>query len=357
MPNQAPVDRLRVRLIRWARVVFCLVCLLSIDAIAQAQTVPFRFIIDSQNLSGSDAGCGPRQLSVNVFVNGVGELRNLPGCTNPSACGSPNTNEVYQRLIPVSQATVPIVIDISERDDPPCGGGDDHILKADLVADLNTGLVSGGLQKFKSDGSPGQSSFVTAVTAVEALGFGVGFRIEIHIGSNLQHLASRVRGLRVWRVRSFGSRSAARTGKLRECRAQGRDHRPHAAWSGAGCRRLSRRSRLGEAGAGRLDNESDKPATARRRDRGRSPGGACFPITSARQQLRHQSEAGQFLAAHCFDGRAPGCVDDDRRTADRLRTRRGRRRPRRRRCRSSTPRRSAAGRRICSERIRWRRLQ
>src|SRR4051812_49391913 len=83
---------------------------------AAAQFVPFRFIIDDQDISGSDAICGPRQLSVNVFVNGVGSLRNLPGCTNPAACGSKNVNEIYDVLIPADQASVPIVIDVSERD-------------------------------------------------------------------------------------------------------------------------------------------------------------------------------------------------------------------------------------------------
>jgi len=151
----------------------------SIDASAQAQTVPFRFIIDGQDISGSDAVCGPRQLSVNVFVNGVGELRNFPGCTNPAACGSPGTFEVYQVPIPVSQASVPIVIDISERDDPLCGGGDDHILTANLTADLNTGNINGGLITFKSDGSVDQSTFLVATTSVTGLdGFGVSFRIE-----------------------------------------------------------------------------------------------------------------------------------------------------------------------------------
>src|SRR4051812_40945984 len=102
--------------------------LVSIHADA-APLVPFRFIIDSQDIFGSDAACGPRQLSVNVFVNGVGSLRNLPACPpNPAACGGANVFEVYEVQIPSDQASVPIVIDVSERDDPLCGGGDDHIL-------------------------------------------------------------------------------------------------------------------------------------------------------------------------------------------------------------------------------------
>ena len=147
---------------------------------AEAQSVPFRFIIDDQDISGSDATCGPRQLSVNVFVNGVGEIRNLPGCTNPSACGSQAVNEVYEVNIPVAQASVPIVIDVSERDDPLCGGGDDHILTANLNADTRTGDITGGFTTFKSNGSPDQSFFLAAgARFVRGLdGFGVGFRIE-----------------------------------------------------------------------------------------------------------------------------------------------------------------------------------
>ena len=179
MRNQARLDVLRSLFFHWAKALLCVGGFLSIDATVQAQMVPFRFIIDGQDISGSDAICGPRQLSVNVFVNGVGELRNLPGCTNPAACGSPATFEVYQVMIPVSQTSVPIVIDISERDDPLCGGDDDHILKADLIADLKTGNINGGLTTFKSNGSVDQSIFVTAVTSVRGLdGFGVDFRIE-----------------------------------------------------------------------------------------------------------------------------------------------------------------------------------
>lgn len=175
-------DRLGVRrtlLSPWLVVLLGLGGLVPVHAGA-APLVPFRFIIDSQNLSGSDAICGPRQLSVNVFVNGVGSLRNLPGCTNPSACGSPNTFEVYEVQIPADQATVPIVVDVFERDDPPCGGGDDHILKADLVANTRTGNITGGLTTFQSNGSVDQSIFLPAgVTSLSGLdGFGVGFRIE-----------------------------------------------------------------------------------------------------------------------------------------------------------------------------------
>jgi len=169
----------RTLLWRWPVALLGLGGLIPIDAGA-APLVPFRFIIDSQDISGSDAICGPRQLSVNVFVNGVGSLRNLPGCTNPSACGSPNTFEVYEVLIPADKPTVPIVVDVSERDDPLCGGGDDHILKADLLADTRTGNITGGLTTFKSNGSVDQSTFLPfGATSVSGLdGFGVGFRIE-----------------------------------------------------------------------------------------------------------------------------------------------------------------------------------
>ena len=147
---------------------------------AAAQSVPFRFIIDDQDISGSDAICGPRQLSVNVFVNGVGEIRNFPGCTNPSACGSLAVNEVYEVNIPVAQASVPIVIDVSERDDKLCGGDDDHIFTANLSADTRTGDITGGFRTFKSDGDPDQSFFLAAgARFIRGLdGFGVGFRIE-----------------------------------------------------------------------------------------------------------------------------------------------------------------------------------
>jgi hypothetical protein len=177
--GDARFDVLRTLLSRWPLALLALGGVMPMHADA-ATFVPFRFIIDSQDLSGSDAACGPRQLSVNVFVNGVGSLRNLPGCTNPFACGSPATNEVYEVLIPTDLASVPIVIDISERDDPPCGGGDDHILKADLKADTRTGNITGGLTTFKSDGSANAATFLPeGATSVTAGGFGVGFRIEM----------------------------------------------------------------------------------------------------------------------------------------------------------------------------------
>lgn len=180
MRNHTRGGTLRSLLARWpATLLLVLGGAMPIHS-APAVSVPFRFIIDDQDIFGSDAICGPRQLSVNVFVNGVGSLRNLPGCTNPSACGSPATNEVYEVTIPSDQATVPIVIDVHERDDPLCGGGDDHILKATLTAHTRTGEITGGYDTYKSNGSVDQSLFLTAgTTFIRGLdGFGVGFRIE-----------------------------------------------------------------------------------------------------------------------------------------------------------------------------------
>lgn len=136
----------------------------------------FRFVIDNQLLSGSDAACGPLQLSVNVFVNGVGELRNFPGCTNPGACGVPLVYEVYDRTLAPGQTVVPIRIEVSERDTFLCGGDDDLILAADLTADAATGTILGGsLQTF----DPASSTFLEPGTVrVESSGFGVDFFAE-----------------------------------------------------------------------------------------------------------------------------------------------------------------------------------
>ncbi len=293
---------------------------------------------------------------MNVFVNGVGELRNLPGCTNPSACGSPNTNEVYEVMIPVSQTTVPIVIDIFERDDPLCGGGDDHILTATLVADLNTGLVNGGLQTFKSNGSPDQSTFVTAVTGVEALGFGVGFSIE----------TTPVRICSTW-PSAFVDSGFGESGLS----GLGPQHAPASfasvvlkdgatvltapgqALDAEGCLDVHAFAKPGPGGW-----TIDQTSLLRR-------GGATVDVRRVAPAFRSQPPSNNFDINQKLANSSQLTVSAVVHPVRRSRSPHGRmspgstgrRRPRRRRRRSGPPRRSAAGRRIRSERIRWRRLQ
>lgn len=142
----------------------------------------FRFIVDGQHLSGSDAVCGPRQLAVNVIMNGVGSNRDLPGCANPDACGVPIPNEVYEAPLNVGQTTIGIHVDIYERDTGGCGDDDDHILTADLTASADTGAILGGtLTTFLSNGQVDRATFLDpGVSSIQGLDdFGIFFSTQV----------------------------------------------------------------------------------------------------------------------------------------------------------------------------------
>lgn len=150
----------------------------------------FRFIIDGQDLDGDDAACGPRQLSVNVFIDGTnddGRPRNLPGCTNPGACGVPIPDERYERTIPNGQAEVVVTVHIDERDDPACGGDDDKILDATLRFNALTGKMTGGsMNSYDSDDHPQGSIFLPPETnhIVGRDDFGIYFSVEVDVPVN-----------------------------------------------------------------------------------------------------------------------------------------------------------------------------
>lgn len=140
---------------------------------ATPSTLPFRVIIDGQTF-GSDAACGPRQLYVVANVNGQDLGRHdLPGCTNPGACGVPIPNEVLQVDIPTSQPTVAVSLDVWEVDTEFCGGDDDHELNISFTVDTATGQATGGYSTFDPDSSqfltPGQT------TATNPDGFGISW--------------------------------------------------------------------------------------------------------------------------------------------------------------------------------------
>jgi hypothetical protein len=133
------------------------------DAPLTSQDVPqtFELIIDGQTL-GSDAICGPNQLEMtSVSIAGITfGARDLPGCTNPFACGVPIPDEHYTVILPAGQSDVPIHMVVDEVDTPLCGGANDPEFVIDLDVDNNTGSVGGGYNTFDPDGSaflsPGQ---------------------------------------------------------------------------------------------------------------------------------------------------------------------------------------------------------
>jgi hypothetical protein len=114
---------------------------------------------NGQDLAGgADANCGPKQLYVGYNINNtlIG-VDDFPGCGN-FGCGPPDPHDIIEANVPKTQLSVPVALDVWERDTTLCGGDDDHEMNITLNVDNTTGKFSGGVVGYDTHGQPFSST-------------------------------------------------------------------------------------------------------------------------------------------------------------------------------------------------------